>query len=530
MTKGYICLVLHAHLPFVRYLKYEHVLEENWLYEAVSESFLPLLRMFRRLESDNLPFKIVISFSPTLCAMLDDDLLQKRMVLHLESQIALGEKERERVKDDPELSLLVNMYLERYTKNLQDYTELYGCQLNKAFREMQKRGRLEIITSSATHSFLPAFQEYPRAVEAQIETAVISHARTFGTEPKGFWLPECGFYPGLESFLKNNNLGYFFAAANGILHASEKPLYGTYAPIRCPNGTYAFGLDYQSQEDVASPEKGYPADYTYREFNRDVGFDLPEEYLGPFIYNNGARANTGYKYYAKGLRDGENRVYNPEMALKKTEEHADNYIYKRLKLANKLSAQMDRPALTVNAFDIELFGRWWFEGPQFLEALIRKIADEPELDITTPTKYIEDHGDCQASVPSFSSWGNNGYAEVWINSKNDWIYRHLHKAVDRLQELVERYPDEKGLKEWVLNQAAREVLLSQSSDWPFIMKMGSTAPYAVMRVKEHVSNFTRIYEDLCRNTVNTEWVTRIEKRNNLFPDLDYRIFRSGEKN
>lgn len=526
MTKGYISFILHAHLPFVRYLKYEHVLEENWLYEAISESFLPLMRSFRRLDQDNIPFKIVLSLSPTICSMLGDELLQKRMVLHLESQIALGEKERERVKGDPEQTKLVEMYLKRYTLNLQDYTELYKCQLNKVFKEMQKRGRLDIITSSATHSFLPAFQEYPRAVEAQIETAVISHARTFGVAPKGMWLPECGFYPGLETFLKNNNLKYFFTAANGILHATPKPDYGTYAPLRCPNGTYAFGLDIHSHQTVAGPEKGYPADYSYREFNRDIGFEQPEEYLGPFIYNNGARANTGYKYYAKGKIGEGNQLYNHEVALKKAEEHADNYVYKRTKLANKLSAHMDRPPISVNAFDIELFGRWWFEGPEWLEATIRKIAKEPDLELTTPEDYLQIHADSQVSVPSFSSWGNNGYAEVWINSKNDWIYRHIHKAVDRLQELVERYPDEKGLKEWVLNQAAREVLLSQASDWPFIMKMGSTVPYATMRVKEHLYNFTKIYEDLCRNTVNTEWVTRIEKRNNLFPDLDYRIFRA----
>lgn len=526
MEKGYISFVLHAHLPFVRYTKYEHVLEENWLYEAVSESFLPLLRMFHRLEEDNVPFKIVLSLSPTICAMLDDDLLQKRMVLHLENQIALGEKERVRVKDDPQRLKLAEMYLERYTQNLFDYSETYSCQITKVFKEMQKRGRMDIITSSATHSFLPSFQEFPRAVEAQVETAVISHARTFGVEPKGMWLPECGFFPGLETYLKQNNIKYFFAAANGVLHASRKPKYGPYAPLRCPNGTFAFGLDIHAHRTVAGADNGYPADLSYRAFDRDVGFEQSEEYLGPFIYNNGARANTGYKYYAKSHKDGENQLYNLDSAMAKTEEHSDNYIYKRLKLNKKLTPRMDRPPISVNAFDIELFGRWWFEGPEWLETTIRKIAKEDRLEVITPEIYLERHPANQVSLPSFSSLGNNGYAEVWVNSKNDWVYRHLHKAVDRIQELVDRYPDEKGLKEWVLNQAAREVLLSQASDWPFIMKMGSTVPYATMRVKEHLYNFTKIYDDLCRNTVSTEWVTRIEKRNNLFPDLDYRIFKA----
>jgi 1,4-alpha-glucan branching enzyme len=146
--------------------------------------------------------------------------------------------------------------------------------------------------------------------------------------------------------------------------------------------------------------------------------------------------------------------------------------------------------------------------------------------MVTPSDYLEMHPENQAAVPSFSSWGTKGYSEVWLNGKNDWVYRHTHMAIERMQELARRFPNEAGLKERVLNQAAREVLLSQASDWPFIMKIGTTVPYAVKRVKEHICNFNLIYENLCKNTVNTEWLTGIEKKNNLFPDIDYRIFAS----
>jgi len=525
MPKGYISLLLHAHLPFVRHPRYEHVLEENWLYEAVSETYLPLLRVLRNLRDDGIPLKLTFSVSPTFAAMLNDELLQSRYVQYLNNQILLGEKEILRLKNEPELLRLAETYLEGYRQNLEEFTNLYKGQLTKVLKELQKEGHLEIITSSATYSLLPLFQEYPRAVEAQIETAVISHSRTFGEAPRGIWLPECGFYPGLEAYLKKNNLGYFFAASNGILHASEKARYGVYSPLRCPNGVHAFGLDLRTNREVSSAVEGYPADFCYREFQKDIGFELDEDYLGFFIYKNGVRGHTGYKYYSKKMQDREPAVYNPEVAARKAEEHADNFLYKRLQKTNKLAPAMDRPPLTVCAFDAEIFGRWWHEGPIWLESVIRKIHADPQLEMITPPKYLELHPDNQVSVPSFSSWGNNGYAQVWLNGKNDWIYRHLHKAIERLQELVERYPNESGLKEWVLNQAAREVLLSQASDWPFIMKMGSTVPYAVQRVREHLFNFTKIYEDLCRNTVNTEWITRIEKRNNLFPDLDYRIFR-----
>ncbi len=525
MSKGYICLVLHAHLPFVRHPKYEHVLEENWLYEAITETYLPLLRVFQSLIDDEIPIRITFSVSPTLAAMLSDELLQERFIQFLDSQIELGEKEIVRLADEPEAKKLAESYLINYRLNKEDFVEKYKGQLGKVLKEMQKEGELEIITTSATHCFLPLFKEYPRAVEAQIETAVLSHSRSFGEAPKGMWLPECGFYPGLERYLKNNNLEYFFTASNGILHSSRKAKYGVYAPLRCPDGIHAFGIDLKTNREVSSGIDGYPTDYSYRDFKQDVGFELEEEYLGPFIYANEVRGHTGYKYYSKKMDGSESRLYKPEIAAAKAEEHADNFIYKQLKRVNKLSAAMDRPPVTVCAFDVEMFGRWWFEGPNWLESVLRKIHANNSLEMITPVTYLERHNDNQISIPGFSSWGNNGYAQVWLNSKNDWIYRHLHKAIERLQELVKRYPDESGLKEWVLNQAAREVLLSQASDWPFIMKMGPTVPYAVQRVREHLHNFTKIYENLCQNTVNTEWVTRIEKKNNLFPDLDYRVFK-----
>ncbi|MFP4267105.1 MAG: 1,4-alpha-glucan branching protein domain-containing protein [Spirochaetaceae bacterium] len=148
-----------------------------------------------------------------------------------------------------------------------------------------------------------------------------------------------------------------------------------------------------------------------------------------------------------------------------------------------------------------------------------------DLDLITPSEYLKQYPSAQKGTPSFSSWGNKGYAEVWLSGKNDWIYRHIHKAIERMVELVDRYPDETGLKLRVLDQAAREVMLAMASDWPFIMNTGTTVPYAERRIKEHLYNFNYIYDRLCRNTVDTEWLTTIEKKQNLFSDIDYRVFK-----
>jgi 1,4-alpha-glucan branching enzyme len=249
------------------------------------------------------------------------------------------------------------------------------------------------------------------------------------------------------------------------------------------------------------------------------------DYIRHHIQGPDVRVNTGYKYYAVTGDTDDKKLYNAEAASVKLEEHAEDFIQKHLNQIDKLEGLMDRAPFIITPYDAELFGHWWFEGIAWMESVIRKSYQRrDELEMITPIEYLEKYPQSQIGVPSFSSWGNKGYSEVWIDGKNDWIYRHIHKAVDRMTELVYRYPDENGLKLRVLNQAAREVLLSMASDWPFIMKTGTTVPYAVKRIREHIHNFNYIYDNLRRNTVDTGWLTKVERKNNVFPDLDYTIF------
>jgi len=527
MSKGFFNLVLHAHLPYVRHPMYERFLEEMWLFEAISESYLPLLRVFNRLRDDGVKFRLTMSFSPTLASMLTDELLQNRYIKHLEMLLELAEKELARTASDSRFHPLAQMYKELFTQNMVDFTETYRRNILKGFRALEKEGFIEIVTTAATNAFLPLYENYPEAVEAQVHTAIISHGRIFGCDSPGFWLPDGGYYPGMERHLRANDIRYFYAAAHALLAADQKPRSGVYAPLVCPNGVAVFARDIPSSRAVWSAADGYPGDFSYREFYRDIGFDLPLDYVGPYIHEEAIRINTGFKYYAITGKSDDKKPYQPDEARRKAEEHAENFLYNRLKQVKKLSTLMDRPPIIVSPYDAELFGHWWFEGPQWVEFLLRKLdvaASEGSLTMVTASDYLDRYPDNQVAQPSFSSWGNKGYAEVWLDGSNDWIYRHIHKAIDRMSELVKRFPDEQGLKRRVLNQAAREVMLSQASDWPFIMKMGTTVPYATKRVKEHIYNFNRIYENLSRNTVNTEWLTGIEKKNNIFPDIDYRIF------
>lgn len=526
MKKANLALVLNAHLPFVRHPEYPVFFEENWLFEAISETYLPLLRVFHRLEEENIPFRLTMSFSPTLTAMLSDSLLQDRYRNHLELQLELADRELVRTAGMPEFHPQAKLYKDLLVKNLGDFNDVYQGNILRGFAYFQKKGGLELITTAATHPFLPLYQDYPENVQAQLQVALDTHYRHFGRLPKGIWIPECAYYPGLENLLKANKIDYFFTAAHAVLYARDLPKAGVYAPLALSNGVHAFPRDLASTNNVWSHDEGYPGDPAYRDFYRDIGFDLPLDYIGPYLQGGENRVMTGFKYYAVTGKTDQKVPYNFEAARKKVTEHAGNYLYNRLKQADKaLSLGVEGVPLIVSPYDAELFGHWWFEGPLWIEEFFRQMARQDALGLLTPSDYLAGQPDCQVNQLSFSSWGTKGYAEVWLDGSNDWIYRHTHKLIERMMELVSRFPDESGRKERALNQAAREVLLSQASDWPLILQNGTTAQYAEKRLREHIHNFTRIYDSLSANDLDTEWLTALEKRNNVFPNLDYRIFK-----
>ena len=203
-------------------------------------------------------------------------------------------------------------------------------------------------------------------------------------------MPECAYAPGVDEILKENGLKYFFTDTHGILYASHRPRFGIFAPIFCPTGVAAFGRDVESSKQVWSTMEGYPGDYNYREFYRDIGHDLDYEYIKDYIHPDGIRIHTGIKYYKiTGKVDlSQKEPYNPGAALAKAAEHAGNFMFNRQHQINYLAGLMDRPPLIVAPYDAELFGHWWYEGPAWLEYLIRKIAfDQNDIELLTPSDY-----------------------------------------------------------------------------------------------------------------------------------------------
>lgn len=526
MSKGYLAFVFHAHLPYVRH-KNEGELAEDWLYEAITETYIPLIIIMTRLVDKGVDFHFTINISPTLAQMLGDKLLQERYQKHLEKLIELSEKEKERTRNDSVFNKLAGMYNYLFKEAYYFYTEKYNNNLLEGFKEFQERGNIEIITSVATHGYLPLMLT-DEAISAQIKIGVETYRQNFGKKPAGIWLPECAFKPSLDPILADNNLKYFISSSHGVLYATPRPRYGIFAPIYTPSGVAAFGRDIESSKQVWSADEGYPGDYNYREFYRDIGYDLDFDYIKDYL-PSGIRKHTGLKYYKITGKTDWKEPYNPETAREKAAEHAGNFLFNRQHQLRYLDQVMDRKAIIVSPYDAELFGHWWFEGPQWLEFLFEKLHfDQNEVETITLSKYLEKHPRNQVAMPTESSWGYKGYHEVWVNGANDWIYRHLHEAELKLVELADRFQhlrDKSNIKYRALNQLCRELLLAQSSDWAFIMKANTMVDYAVFRTKRHLHNFFKIVEEVERDNINETKLCELEDINNIFPFIDFNIYK-----
>ncbi len=527
MTQGYLNLVLHAHLPFVRHPDDSDPLEEDWLHEAITETYLPLLKMMSNLEAEGVPFPLTLVLTPTLLNMLNDPLLQTRYTRRLEHLIELAEKEVKRTQDQPEFLHVAQMYLNSFKEAYYLFCKKYQKNIIQGFKHFQDIGQIEIITCAATHGYLPLML-HRQAIKAQISQGVKTYQHFFGRRPKGLWLPECGFKDGIDDILQEEGIQFCFVDTHCILYAVPRPRYGVNTPIYSPAGVAFFGRDVETSHQVWSAREGYPGDFDYREFYRDIGYDLDYNYIRPYLHSTGIRKMTGIKYYRITGKSNHKKVYKPEWAREKAALHAANFIFNRQKQIEYLNNFMQQPPILTAPYDAELFGHWWYEGPQFLEYVLKKLHyDQHQISMITPAKYLQLYPKQQVAKPAEGSWGHEGYHEVWLNGTNDWIYPYLHQANERMIKLASEKNNPSLLERRVLNQAARELLLAQSSDWAFIMKAGTMVDYAIRRTKTHLNHFTSLIEMLQNGQIIESELYSYEAEDNLFPEMDYKIYQNA---
>ena len=555
--KGYVSFVLHAHLPFIHHPESNDYLEESWLYEAISETYIPLLKNFKKLVDEGVNFRITMSMTPPLLSMLDNKLLQQKYINYLKNLIELSEKEIKRTTFNEKMNNLSKYYYERYSEDLRLFRDEFKCDLISQFKHFQDIGVLEIITCGATHGYFPILYVNEKTVRAQIAVGVQTYERYFGKKPRGIWLPECGYVPEADKYLREFGVDYAIVESHGVLYANPTPVYGTLAPIVSPQGFTVFGRDMESSRQVWSSINGYPGDYNYRDFYRDIGYEADYDYIKPYIAHNGVRVHTGIKYH-RITGDTDNKdIYDIQWAKDSAERQAGHFLNSRTEQIENASHYMNKPPIVLCPYDAELYGHWWYEGPYWLYILFKKIYyDECNFELITPSEYMDKYPEIQQCQPCRSSWGANGYSEVWLNPSNDYAHKHLHTAGDRMCELAYKFRDSydvlndldnkiKDLKKEkkpitsitssskyrnaklqvrTLNQAARELLLAQSSDWLFIITNNTMVDYAHRRIKDHIGRFTRLYNELNSGKIDRKFLTEIEEKDCVFPDIDYRIY------
>ncbi len=512
-------IVLHSHLPFVRHPEYPVFLEEEWLFEALSESYLPLLDAAFRLKGENVAFRLNVTVSPTLCEMLADDLLMSRYEWYLEGRLSFLEEERQ-IVERPFLPV-VEMYIERYVKCRDLFLGPCRRRPLRLFRLLRDAGVFELITCPATHALLPLLAT-EEGVRAQIGVGVENFRRHFGDSPGGIWLSECAYSPGMEKTIAGEGLDYFLLDGHALLTGDPPPASGVDAPVRCPNGVVVFPRNADLSERVWSRDHGYPGDVRYREFHRDLGFERDPSRLRRHLGGAAIKRNTGIKYYRiTGDVDlSEKEPYDPTAAESTADRHAAHFVGL---VSGAVRDAAPRRLITV-AFDTELFGHWWHEGLRFLETVIRLVDEKGSFPLTGLSEFLFEGSAMETVQPAASSWGEGNSFEFWLRDGNDWIYRHLRHGERRLVALARRHRASTGLPERVLNQAARELLLAQSSDWAFLIASGDAASYAEKRTKEHLSRLLDLLSMIERGKPDRRRLEILEKRDPLFPEIDFRLF------
>jgi 1,4-alpha-glucan branching enzyme len=543
--RGYLALVLHAHLPFVRHPEHPRFLEEHWLYEAITDAYVPLLEVLSERTGRHPGPCLTLSLSPTLVAMLGDPLLQARFLDYLGRRTRLCEAEVLRRRGDPRLAALALGYRERLAGLAGLYRDRLGGDLVGAFAALAKAGVIELMTTAATHGYLPLLRTQPAAVRAQLGVGQDAFEAVFGYRSAGLWLPECGYYEGLEADIAAAGFRYTLVDSHGLTGAVPPPAQGTRAPVEVPVPGGAriavFGRDPASAVEVWSPDQGYPSHPDYREYHCDLGYTLEPALLDDFLPPGVAAAPTGVKYHRVTGGSGPKELYDPIAGALRARRDATRFVARR-RAALEGIAPRPVPPILVCPYDAELFGHWWYEGPAFLAAVLREVDAAGDLEAISLGGYLTRHGTGEGTGdgtgkgtgeiarPAPSSWGEHGYNAAWLTRETGWVYPLLHRAAGELADLVALHLRETGDLEArnrqarILRQAGRSLLLAQASDWPFCIARGSASDYAQSRLRDSLARFRLLAAAARGGHLDPGRLAALEEMDNLFPDLDLTRF------
>ncbi len=541
-ASGAFTFVLHGHLPYQPDpRRWSH--GDTALYEVIAESYLPLLRTLYDLKQAAVPARLSICLSPTLVEQMGDDAVIKRLNHYLDEQIDAARHDvayfgpESGDTAEPHLDYLAGWHLDWYTKIKTALNERFQDDLVGAFRGLQDEGIIEIVATAATHAYLPLLG-HDSAITAQIKTGLASYQRVFGRTPEVFWLPECGYRPGLEDFLVREGLRVIYVEPHMMTHT---PAIGVAAgDVRGPLNTIKLrymipwsqtnpndgvttvqayqlesapelaiiGRDDRATMQVWGAINGYPRDVDYRESQRRFGLsDLP------------------YWRITGDLVDPHDKdYYHPDWARYKVEQHAEHFAHMIGDMIRDYHDSTGNYGLISTHIDARLFGHWWFEGSRWLGLVLRHLASTETIDLMTTTAYLDAHPAQQSIELAEGSWGTGGGHFIWNNPANDWLWPLIHEAEARMETLVKAADAPSDDEAALLTQAARELLLLQSADWPLMMTLHEDGAYALERFNDHLERFNRLADSLESGTPDRSLADAYWEIDHLFPDVDYRVF------
>ncbi len=554
-ANGAFTFVLHSHLPYARQAgTWPH--GEEWVHEGIAETYVPLLNALYDLADEGLDYRITVSVTPILGEQLADPLIIEHFITYAEERAAWAAADIERFEQDgdEEMKALAIYYHHWYSRVLTDFRDRYNRDLMGALKTLQDRGFVEISTSAATHGYLPLLSR-DSSIFGQIQTGIRAYERHFGRRPKAIWLPECAYRPayvdetsgitrpGIESYLGEQGIRVFFSETHtveggrpvgkaagdsiGVYGAEPKrklvsmptdqqadpgTTFKSYWVGDEPGRVAVLGRNNRTGQQVWSGQFGYPGDQWYREFHRKD-------------------AVSGMQYWRVGQPGtdlGDKPPYNPDTAAERVQSHAEHFVGLVTDLLREHKETTGDYGIISSNYDTELFGHWWFEGVDWLKAVLRGLATEESVDLTTASTWVEEHGGDSVMVLPESSWGMGGNHYTWMNDQTSWMWPIIHDAELRMEQLAAEYPNAEGDRERALQQAARELLLLQSSDWPFLVTTGQANEYAIQRFNDHVERFNQM-ADLAEsaeplNDSTSKSLAALEDQDNPFPTIDYRDF------
>jgi 1,4-alpha-glucan branching enzyme len=521
--KNTISFVFNVNLPFVREAEPHFVIDELPFFETLSLSFIPFLQMLDRLEAARVPFHIALVMPPVVCHMLNDEFLINRYLEYVDNQISFGRKEIKRCKDT-EVGSLAQFYYENALKKRNLFIKKYNKDICGALTYYAQRGKLEIVTSAAVNAFLPFYINYPASIAAQVETALISHRKFFKSRPQGFWLPELAYCPNLDKILRTYKLGWTLIDTHAALLSKPCPETGSFYPVKTQSGLFMLVKDFYAYRDIMNKKVGLTYNKIYCSYERDAGYELPADYVMNFISGDGVRLATGYRYYTSGRK-----IYNAEEAEASAKEAAHKFLANRIAQLNSAGNLINKNAISVCHLPFDFFGRRWSEGWTFIEEIFRCALNNDEIQFLTPQEYIykEQSQEFPVIEPEYSSSGYKGYAENFMDSSNTWVYRHIMRSIERMEEIAERFSGENDIKERVLNQAAREVILATDTRW--VRRNANANASSSDIIVAHLRNFTTLYESLGNSRISPRFLAELELKNNVFPEINYRSFKRKKR-